>query len=388
MIFLFGKRIIIINRWSDDFADYQKFINHKDNLVSYIVDGEGRKGINADPELISEIFEVEDLSDINEMYKCSLEMVKKYGSVDKIIALSEFDLEQAASLRTLLSVPGMNQDQVKIFRNKIEMKKRMRGANLKTPDFVDCIDKQNTINFANQIGYPVILKPKEGAASRGVYLVKEVNQLEKILDSVNLLEYECEEYIQGPIFHIDGLVKDNEIVFVKVSKYINTCLEFNKGKPLGSVIIDNTSLNNKLVTFTNETLKALELDNSAFHLEIILKEGVEPIFLEIGARVGGGEIPFLIRDIFGIDLVEEWVKIQLGTFSGLQPQKDGSYGGFLMIPEPQESPCKVLGSQSLMGRIPTLYKEIIPSLGEILDGNGGIPKLVEDFYMRVNVRER
>jgi hypothetical protein len=106
------------------------------------------------------------------------------------------------------------------------------------------------------------------------------------------------------------------------------------------------------------------------------------VFLEIGARVGGGEIPFLTKDLFGVDLVREWVKLELGESGAPYGEGEQVVGGFLMMPEPRSVPCRVIRCSSLVGRVPGLYKEILPSPGQILDGHGGYEHISGRFLFR------
>lgn len=378
------KNIIVIHRWPDNFVDYDSFIDSNKYLVHYIVNSSGKRGINSDSDLAGKIFELDDLNQIDALTKCVQEVIAEFGEIDKIIAPSESDLIQAAQLRTKFAVQGMQADEVKFFRDKVAMKTKVKKGGLPVPKFIDCENETNTLSFVETIGYPVILKPKDGAGSEGVNLIHDQQQLENVLKQINLTNYECEEYVSGSIFHIDGLIYNKELIFSSVSRYLNTCLDFNDGKALGSVILDDQLLQDKLVYFARETLAVLELNNSAFHLEVILKDEREPIFLEIGARVGGGGIPFLIKDIYKINLVQEWMKIELEKFGKLNKTNKLIIGGFLMMPEPRETPCKVLHCKKLQGAIATLYKETLPEPGEILDGDGGYNHISGTFFYKGN----
>lgn len=377
-----GQRIVIINRWADDFAAYEKSIDHTQHQVCYIVNRSGRQGIRADRSVIEDILEVEKTNDLEELLRAGREIIDRHGPIDRILALSEFDLKEAAELRTRLGVAGIQEEQVRLYKDKVVMKQRMQERGLRVPKFLDDLSEARLFDFAAEVGFPLILKPKTGAASQGVYRVESEAELRQVLAEIELAEYEGEEFVQGPIFHVDGLVREGELVFIKPSQYINTCLAFNHGVPLGSFLVDDADLRERLNRFTAETLAALELHNSAFHLEIILRDGQEPVFLEIGARVGGGEIPFLMRELYGIDLVDEWIKIELGLPGQVPETDDRIAGGFLMVPEPQDRPCRVIGATSMVGRIPTLVSEILPQPGDLLDGNGGYEEIGGRFLFR------
>lgn len=360
--------IVILNRWSDDFALYHEYIDHTTNQVIYFTTLSGRKALKE--FLASCIYELESFSNIDILLKLCREVILNFGRIDRIIALSEYDLESAAILRDSLGIEGVNTKQVKLYKDKVTMKLKVQQAGLQVPNFIDCLNPENPINFSKQYGFPLILKPRVGAAGRGIYSVLSSSELYPLLKSIDINHYECEEYIAGVTLHVDGLVINKEIIFFKASKYINNCLAFNWGVPLGSVMIDEPSLNKRIFDFTSRTLDTLELNSGAFHLELIHNENDDLVFLELNARVGGAEITFLVKDLFSIDIVGAWVGIQMQKQVPNFVCENHVVGGWLVIPEPQEVPCSVISCSSLIGKVPGLYKEIIPSIGEIFWGDG------------------
>lgn len=378
-----SKNILVLNRWSDELADFSDVIDHKNNIVSYIVTEEGEKGVKVPREFIADFQILPSMDDKSRILSLVESINTRFGCIDHVIALSEFDLEMAATIRTKYSIPGCDEQTVPLFRNKVEMKKCMNEKGIRIPQFTSFNNTEDVKKFVEQVGFPIVLKPKKGAASQGIKIVNSWTQTLNFLSQINFNEYECEEYIEGLIYHVDGLIKDNKLLFAKASKYINTCLDFNKGIPLGSVMVDDVKTEKELLDFTSTVVKSFSLKNSAFHLEIIYsKDG--PVFLEIGARVGGGEIPFLIKDLYGIDLIKEWIRLEIGTFkdTSLNISDKSIQGGFLLIPEPDEVPCRVQFVTSLIDSSNYIYKEIIPNCGDILDGHGGYEKISGRFLFR------
>ena len=182
----------------------------------------------------------------------------------------------------------------------------------------------------------------------------------------------------GQIYHVDGIVADGHVSFAQPSRYLNTCLDFRNGLPLGSLLLDwDDPRRRQICSFADRCIAALSLDNSAFHLELI--EGMDGrlYFLEIGARVGGGEIPFLIKELLDVDLVQEWINAELGISSRRLslPRAQANSGGFLMIPEPPNAPREVIAASSLAGIISEISWEAIPAVGDVLDGTGGYSRI-------------
>ena len=61
-------------------------------------------------------------------------------AIDRIVALDDFDVELAASLREHLRVPGMGETTVRHFRDKLSMRMKAREAGIHVPDFVHVLN--------------------------------------------------------------------------------------------------------------------------------------------------------------------------------------------------------------------------------------------------------
>src|SRR5262249_55129387 len=151
------------------------------------------------------------------------------GGFDKVFALSEYDIELGAQVRSHLGISGTSPAQAHLYKHKVAMKKAMLEKGVRAPKYLHSDSINQIREFARDVGFPVILKPCVGAASRGVYKIQSEAQLLERLGDISLADYECEEYISGRVLHVDGVIARNELVVVQASKYINTCLEFNAG---------------------------------------------------------------------------------------------------------------------------------------------------------------
>jgi biotin carboxylase len=378
-----SRHVLVINRWNDDFARYHQAIDHHRHRVSYITT---RPGFDAlVPELAEEVVVIDQLENPTAAQH-ALRLIARHGAFDHIIALSEFDLELAAQLREALGVPGSRPADVKRVRDKVAMKQHVARGGVRVPRFIPTSSPDEVMAFARVIGLPLILKPRDGAASHGVIEVRTWSELEAALASIALERYECEEFITGDVYQLDGLIAAGRLQAMRPARCLNTDLQFARGERVGSVLNDDPELEERFREFALRVLRALELDNSAFHLEVFRTrptsdaEPDELVFLEIGARVGGAQITYMWRDLYDVDLNDAWIRLQLGEPLRL-PQLDASspVGGFLLVPEPPDVPCQVESATSLIGTIAGLYAEFLPPVGTILDGRGGYDDIAGRF---------
>ena len=361
------KSILVINRWNDKITRYETYINHEEYNVWYLTNKKGSAAVNKG---IAKLYELDEIN-ISQIEKSAVPFLKKAHNIDTIIALSEVDQEAAAYLRSCFYIPGLKSSEILKFRNKVEMKIIAEQSNILVPRYSP-LDHPKFKKFIKTTHYPLILKPKNGVSSEGVIKVNNEETLTSILKSIPNENYECEEYIDGKIFHADGLIYNQKIIFFKVSEYINTCLDYTLGKPLGSVVIDDLVFESEAKDYTLKILKAFSLNNSAFHLEFIQSKNGVIYFLELGARVGGAQVPYLFEKIFKINLIHAWIDIQLKNdiTKHIKNTKNKSVGGWLLFPEPKTLPCKVLKTYSLKENVPHIIEENLPPHGHIFNGNG------------------
>lgn len=317
------KHVLVINRYDDELSDYKKYINHNDADVSYITLKGRTKYI--DPNVSSEVIEVDSLDADTVLSKVNSIHLRQ--PIDFVIAFSEYDLDAAARIRSELSISGAKIEDNLLCRNKTSMKEALIGSSVRYPNYCHVFSRQDVEKFCRNSSFPLILKPQVGAASDGVVKIESFSDIPDIDDFSG---YEIEEYIEGDIYHVDAILCKNGMPYFKVSKYINTCLDFRNGLPLGSVTIDCPNFISKAKNFTEAVCKRLNLKNQAIHLELIESNG-ELVFLEIGGRVGGGEIPFVALYNENIDLYEMWTQAALGE--SIQPVET-KVTGFLMMPNP------------------------------------------------------
>lgn len=386
-----GQHILVINRFETDLGRYHAYIDHGVNAVAYITTSAGAQPI--DHELAETMITVDDLTDWDHVHRCARSIAARFGAFDQVLALSEFDLDLGGWLREALGVGGPDPDDVRRVRDKVTMKRLIAGAGLRTPRFAVVESAETVRRFVATSGLPVVLKPRAGWDSQGIILVRSRERLEDVLATQDLSDYECEEFVDGDMYHVDGLAHDGVVRVVRASRLLATCLDFALGVPFGSVTNDDEDLDRRFGTYAQRVVDALGIRTSAFHLEVFrTKEPVrrpsglgdydDLVFLEIGARVGGAQIPYIWREVHGIDLVENWVRMLLGETTVLRNAATAPTGGYLLMPEPPERPCRVKSARSLIERVPEMYDERLPAPGTILGGTGGAKETGGTFRFR------
>jgi len=297
------------------------------------------------------------------------------GPFGHVIAFSEHLLDLAAAIREKHAIPGPRPDEVDRFRDKTTMKAIVTQAGIPAPRWFACRSAEQTLADAVSLGFPLIFKPARGASSQGVRKVTSAAELQALCALPALDEHEIEEYVAGDLMHADGVVDaQGAVLFIAVSRYVANCLAFELGEPFGSVIQTDPAVRADGEKFALGCLSALELKSSAFHLEFF-DTGSRLVFLEIGARVPGADVSYVIDEVSGVNLFRLWVDVLLGNPPQPHRRTPPESGAWLMIPRPEPLPQRVVSATPLLGRIPFLYRELVPQPGEVLERTEGYATL-------------
>lgn len=267
----------------------------------------------------------------------ALTLNTKYN-FNHIISVSEFDVIRSAKLREVLNIPGQHYLSADAYRNKLFMKELLKNSSINVPEFSAVISRENVDEFIKLNDFPVVIKPIYGTGSQSTFIINKKKDVDDFFKYNNdqISNFEIEKFIDGDMFHVDGVILNNEIKYSFVSKYYTGCLEFKKNNPVSSYLLDNDNpLNQELKKQVREIINRLpKIDNSSFHVEFFVTKSNEMYFCEIASRTGGGEIGKSIEYASGILLNRETILNQLNEPT-IVNRKTKNSTAFIMFP-PQE----------------------------------------------------
>ncbi|RVU23849.1 biotin carboxylase [Streptomyces antnestii] len=358
--------IVVVNQWREHYAEYGRYLDHTTHRVTYISTEVGRGAI---PDEAAEVALVRDTGDLAEARAALAGLVSRHGAPHRIVALKEGDLLVGAQLRADWELPGPRPADLLAFRDKFLMCRAVAEAGLPVPEFAAVSDHRAVRDFGALAGWPLVLKPRVGGSSDGVVVLSGPGDLAALPDFATPMLVQV--FNPHPIYHVDGVFDGRVPTCLRASRYINSCLGFRDGTFLGSVEEDDPLVVRAIEAAATEFLGALTSTPVPFHLEVFVErrpDGASCTFLEVGARVGGAEIPFLWRELHGYDLMRAAFDLQVkGTAEVPEPRAaTGAIGAWLLIPAPTARPCLITEATSMVGRHPGPYAEALLPAGEVL----------------------
>lgn len=183
---------------------------------------------------------------------------------------------------------------------------------------------------ADELGYPVVLKPRALAGSVGVVKADSVADVRRLFAVANDARFSTlpagvgvlvEEYLDGPEVSVDSVAFDGDVHVVHVArKRLGFEPHFEE---VGHLVLDATTepwfpATRALVV---DAHRALGAEDGVTHAEVRLTSA-GPRLVELNGRLGGDLIPLLGRLATGIDLVVAAAEVALGRRPDLTPSHD------------------------------------------------------------------
>jgi ATP-grasp domain len=268
-------------------------------------------------EVIDDVFLMPDLNDRTQVLN-AVSYLARSQIIDRIVALDEFDIEMAATLREHLRIPGMGETTSRYFRDKLAMRMRAQECGITVPEFVPVINHSRIRDFTEGVEPPWVLKPRSSASAIGIEKVRSAERLWQALEelgdeqSFRILE----KFVPGEIFHVDSIVSEGEVVFDSVSQYGQPPMAvMHEGGIFSSRLLARESAEvQALESLNRELLRSLGLVRGVAHAEFIKgREDGRFYFLEVAARVGGANIAETVEAATGLNLWAEWARIETST---------------------------------------------------------------------------
>jgi len=297
-------------------------------------------------ESIDEIFY---MPDVQKQWKLEdallgVSYMARNEDIDRIVALDDFDVETAATLREHLRVPGMGDSTARYFRDKLAMRSKARDEGLLVPEFIHVLNHGRLREFMERVRPPWVLKPRSMAGSMGIRKIHSADEfwvaLEKLGDQQSF--YLLEQYVAGEIYHVDSIFYERELLFSLVSRYGRPPMEVSQEGDIftTSTLPLRSNEATPFVELNQNVMNAFGLVRGVSHSEFIRGRDGKLYFLETSARVGGAHIVDLIEAATGINMWAEWAKVEIAggkaPYKPPVPRRDSA--GLLVSLAKQEHP--------------------------------------------------
>jgi biotin carboxylase len=230
--------------------------------------------------------------------------------IDGVLCWDEARIAPAAALAAALRLPGGDPEVVQRCRDKHLTREVFAAAAVPQPKsaLVETVDE--ALAAADRIGYPVVLKPRALAASLGVVLVQNPDELAERFAFTHdttapgaphhAASVLVEEYADGPEISIDSVVYQGRVTPLYLAhKEVGYPPYFEE---IGHVVdgADPLLTSEHLRRILDKAHAALGFIDGVTHVELRLTAS-GPKIIEVNGRLGGDLIPYLGWHASGVD---------------------------------------------------------------------------------------
>ncbi|MBF6302872.1 biotin carboxylase [Nocardia amamiensis] len=377
--------ILVIHRSRGPIAPYLERIDHTANVVTYVCAAQVRHRIPQ--HAAAEVVVFDGTEPVDDAVRA---LASRHGVPERIVAISETDLLTAAQLRSEFGIAGDPPAQALPFRDKLVMYERAAAAGVAVPAFADAPDSAAIVEFAQRYGFPVLVKPRLGAASRDILTLSSAADLADLPD-LHAEPFLVQRFCPEETGTVDGVWTGTELGPWRCARYLHSCLDFATGEnSLATIEIDDPALNEQLASFARAVLIALSAGvPTVFHCEFFLAPIDAPRLqlLEIAGRIPGGETTHLWREVHGYDLVGAALDIQMGRNPAARPLREGQVAGELLVRPALPPPCVVTATRLEVAPSHAPYHCAIPAVGQAITEATGYVDIGASFRFRADTSQ-
>jgi biotin carboxylase len=234
------------------------------------------------------------------------------------VAVATMGSDQAvlptAQLAERLGLPGLPVGTARTVADKRRMRAAFERRKVRCPKGREAASFEEAEQAFHQLGAPVVVKPVDGSAQRGVTEVRAEGELPAAVDRALAASRTgalvLEQYLDGEEYTVNGFLLEREYIPMSVTRRL-----LHPPPPLGVCIAHRypSLLENEepLFELAREASLAVGLETGPSYVQVRMRDG-QPSAIEVGARLGGGKDAELAKLVTGFDAIRANVLWALG----------------------------------------------------------------------------
>jgi len=313
-----------------------------------------------DPELRHWLFHYEQVGNVTD--PAQVERVVRFAQskvrVDRLEASVEAHVMCAARVREACGIPGTSVRTTYLCRDKPAMKEALRAAGIPCAQSIGSDDPAEILDFAERVGFPLVVKPRDGAGASGTVRVDNAAELADALVDAGVgvgvnhgrnRSVAVEEFIEGHEGFFDTITIGGHVVHEFATHYYPNVLEAMRTRWISPQFITTNRIDapgyREVRQMARQVVSALDIGTSATHMEWFAgPRGLK--FSEIGCRPPGVRAWDLYAAANDFDIYREWANAVVwgkpsqslsrrfaAGIVALRPDRDGVIAGYEGINE-------------------------------------------------------
>jgi hypothetical protein len=246
-----------------------------------------------------------------------LEQISGFEGPVEVVTNDEYCLAECARIREELGLAARHPRRPAAYLDKVVMKRLLAAGGVRVPRF-HAFEPVVTAAAADllleEIGLPAVAKPRQEANSRGVSILRTPQDLRAWLaEHDGEPGWQVDEFVHGPLHHVNALVRDGGITPVQVGRYLGPLLGLDAGRTLGGVTEQESKFTEAAHEMNERVVRALGSEGRfVVHTEFAVNGNGEMVVLEVAGRAPGALVSELALLHAGVQLEVANLRMQAG----------------------------------------------------------------------------
>ena len=267
----------------------------------------------------------------------AVKFIQRHAHVDRLEASVEAHIMPTAHVREAAGIPGTSVRTAFLCRDKPAMKEILRAGGVPCAESTAAATADEVRAFVARVGYPVIVKPRDGAGASGAARVNSDAELEPALRALGgNRSIAVEEFIEGHEGFFDTLTLRGQVVHEFACHYYPNVLEAMRTRWISPQFLTTNRIDSagydEVKVMAQKVVKLLGIETSATHMEWFAgPKGLK--FSEIGCRPPGVRAWDLYNVANDMDLYREWAMLVAAGRPSQRPSRRFSAGIVALRPD-------------------------------------------------------
>jgi hypothetical protein len=273
-------------------------------------------------QVFEEVAYVVNVHDRSQLITAARELARKYGELDRMVTTQEPLLEAVADAGDALGLQGLGVSRVRRVLDKSCLRSSLERAGINTARGEVITDNNGARRFAEEVGFPIVLKPLRGSGGLATWCVRGPEQLDLAIELMQpSLERPVlgEEYLTGRELCIDTITIADEPRCYTACYYRSSILEALEDPRIQWSCImprDSRESDGSFIEQGLAAVRALRVGNAVTHLEGFLTPGGLRI-TDATLRPAGARIGPMLGFAYDVDPYRAWARAAVdGCFDG------------------------------------------------------------------------
>ena len=285
-------------------------------------------------------YKVDDMQSYSEMYRAVAYFASTYGRIDFLESNNEFWLIQDAKLRRDFNIPGLKPQDMEFIKLKSKMKALYNNAGIKTARYSLPKTREEAVQFAREVGYPIVVKPDNGVGAVNTFKLLSDDDLHRFITDWQAnykgIPYIFEEFVNATVNTYDAIIGPKGKPIFETGNVTMRSIMETVNEHSESLCYIHKELPDDMREIGRKTVRAFGVENRFVHLEFFRldrdQEGLglkgDIVGLEVNMRPAGVFLPDVMNYANSTDVYKIWADM-VAFGSSLRGTGDKQYSIFV-----------------------------------------------------------